>query len=213
MPSNTYTLKVLETNWFRSKVFSDLMTLQDQYQHHLFHLTITWISNLGTECPDYLNQTLTRFYLQELCPYLLQVHRVSKFNRQLQPTAIAFIESGTVENKNQHHPGNCALLHHHILLAATGQVSQRLLSICGQNTLKKALLPRTKTQQKKFRYVDLICTSDLKQITNPVVQIPYASKDLWASRLDSTLRFNYPVPWEDLRHTKSLHTPSHSHRW
>lgn len=196
--SNNYALKVLETTHIRSNIYADLLTLQDQYQHQLFHLTVTWINALGSDDPAYVNQTFTRFYIQELCPYLLQVHRATKFNRYLQPVTAAFIESGKKSKKNQNHQGNCALLHHHVLIAAKGSVAQRLHSICGLNTLKKALVPPGKNRRKQHLYADQICTSDLKQITHHAVQIPYASKHLWQSGLGATLTFNYPVPWEML---------------
>ena len=192
--SNNYALKILETTFIRSKVHADLLTLQDHYQHQLFHLTITWINALGSDDPAYVNQTFTPFYIQELCPYLLQVHRANRFNRYLQPVTAAFIETGDPSNKNRQ--GNCALLHHHVLIAAKGSVAQRLHSICGLNTLKKALVPSGKNRRRQHLYADQVCTSDLKQITNHDVQIPYASKHLWHSGLDATLTFNYPVPWE-----------------
>lgn len=193
--SNQYLLKVLETNFIRDKIQNDFLTLKNRYKFHLFHMTVTWIKTPIPGDISSLNNDFLRFYTRNLVPDLLQERRINSKNRIFQPIAISFIEDGDAKNKNLMHPGNCQSLHHHCLLAARGKSAARLLALSGVNTLKPYFLKKQKNPCNAYQF---ICTSDLKEISNPDVQLRYASKSLWQFREETMLRFNYPIDYEKL---------------
>jgi hypothetical protein len=193
--SNTYILKELETNFLRSKVQNDFLTLKNQYHFKLFHLSVTWIKTLIADEPESVNKDFFHFYTRNLVPELIQQRRLESSNRHLQPIAVCFVESGDSKNKNLNHSGNCLLHHHHCLIAARGESASRLLSFCGLNTLRPYFENRKKNASCSYQF---ICTSDLKEIANPDIQLRYASKNLWKFREESMLRFNYPIDYEKL---------------
>lgn len=193
--TNTYILKELETNFIRDKVQNDFLTLKNQYQFYLFHLSITWIKTHIADNPDSVNQEFRRFYLGNLVPEMINERRLGSGNRPKQPIAVCFIEEGDPRNKNLNHSGNCLLLHHHCLIAARHESASRLYSLSGVNTLKPYFEIKNKHTCIAYKF---ICTSDLKEIKNPDIQLRYASKNLWKFREESMLRFNYPIDWEKL---------------
>lgn len=194
--SNAYLLKELETTFIRNKVQDDFLTLKNQYQFHLFHLSVTWIKTYLADDPESVNKEFLLFYTRNLVPDLIQERRINSRNRHIQPIAVCFVEEGDPENKNLNHPGNCLLLHHHCLIASRDETALRLHSLCGLNTLKPHFQSRSKNDCSAFHF---ICTSDLKEITNSDVQLRYASKNLWKFREESMLRFNYPIDWKVFR--------------
>jgi hypothetical protein len=194
--TNTYVLKELETNFLRDKVQNDFLTLMNQYKFHLFHLSVTWIKTYLADDPKSVNQEFSRFYRGNLVPELIQERRLGSGNRPKQPIAVCFIEEGDTRNKNLNHSGNCLLLHHHCLIAARHETASRLHSLSGVNTLKSHFTNKKKNDCIAYLF---ICTSDLKEITNPDIQLRYASKNLWKFREESMLRFNYPINWERLK--------------
>lgn len=194
--SNAYLLKVLETTFIRDKVQDDLSTLKNQYQFQLFHLSVTWIKTDYPQTIRSVNKKFIYFYARNLVPDLIQERRMISRNRHIQPISVCFVEEGDPSNKNLNHPGNCLLLHHHCLIAARDETASRLNSLCGLNTLKSHFRSRLKNYSNAFQS---ICTSDLKEITNPDIQLDYASKNLWKFREESILRFNYPINFESLK--------------
>ncbi len=186
---SAYDLQVLETNFLRSKVEDDFKSLKEKYEFQLFHLTITWLRTQHDLNTKKMNKQFEQFYTRNLIPYAISKRRVSSSNRRLQPIAVCFIEDGKDENKNIRHKGNCALLHHHCIIAAKGIAASNLTALCGTNTIKPKLMILDRSNCDNFEY---ICTSDLKEITNPSVQLYYPSKNLWKFKEESMLRFNYP---------------------
>ncbi len=189
-PLNPFDLQVLETNFLRSKVANDFKSLKNKYKFQLFHLTVTWLSTQHDLNTNKMNKQFENFYLRNLIPYAISKRRVNSSNRRLQPIAVCFIEEGNDENKNLRNKGNCALLHHHCIIAAKGTAASNLNALCGTNTIKSKLMILDRSNCDNFKY---ICTSSLKEIVNPTVQLHYPSKNLWKFKEESMLRFNYPV--------------------
>lgn len=193
--SNQYLLNVLETNFIRDKIQNDFLTLKNRYKFQLFHMTVTWIKTPIPGDVSSLNNDFLRFYTRNLLPDLIHERRINSKNRIFQPIAISFIKDGDPQNKNLMHPGNCQSLHHHCVIAARGKFAARLLSLSGINTMKPYFLKKQKNSCNAYQF---ICTTDLKENSNPDVQLRYASKGLWQFREETMLRFNYPINYEKL---------------
>jgi len=136
-----------------------------------------------------LNKMFLKFYQINLVPHLIQSKSICSKNRHLQPIAVSFVESGDSENKESVARGGCHLIHHHVLIAAKSDTAIRLDDLCGKNTLKGHFKYLGIRKNRKF---ESICTSDLKEITEPGIQLAYPSKSLWAYDEQYMQRFNYP---------------------
>jgi hypothetical protein len=210
-------LKRLEIDFIRQKVSSDYLRLKDEHNFKLFHLTITWNNwktsryksleevlsdeSLERNQLNQLNRDLNALYRHHLVKYACDVNRISKNNRHIQPIFVSFIDEGSESNKLS--SSNCNKLHHHCLVAARDETAQRLLSLCGENTLKPMCAQQDIQFRKSssrsttdFRVYDAICTTDLKEITNDEVQTRYPSKMLDKFDEQYMLKFNYPIDFD-----------------
>lgn len=210
--SRNYNLKKLETEFIRTSVYDEFMDLKNQYQFQLFHLTVTWqaiynlkphewgLKNHISTKEGILNDQFQRFYIRNLVPYLIDKRRLGTNNRPIQPIAVCFIEDPKKKNyqKNQksiRHFGNREDLHHHCLIAAKGMATERLLLLCGTDTLEPHFQEHDRSNSDEYK---CIYSSDLKEIVNTKIQVPYPNKKLWKFREETMLKFNYPINYDRL---------------